>query len=86
MTHDGHLLKVDEVAALLRTDPSTVRRKIRQGELAASKPCGQYLVSQGAVELFLDRARVAVARPAERRASRPPPSSSCSAARPGAGR
>ena len=40
MTHDGHLLKVDEVAALLRTDPSMVRRKIRQGEIAASKPCG----------------------------------------------
>src|SRR3954447_10807794 len=37
---EDRLLKVDEVAQLLRTDPATVRRKIREGCLDATKPCG----------------------------------------------
>ncbi|HEX6025954.1 MAG TPA: helix-turn-helix domain-containing protein [Solirubrobacter sp.] len=60
MTQEGPFLKVPEVAVLLRTDATTVRRRIREGELEATKPCGQYLVTQAALERFLERARVRV--------------------------
>jgi excisionase family DNA binding protein len=52
------LLKVTEVAERLRTDPSTVRKKIRSGELAATKPCGHHLVAESEVQRFLERSRV----------------------------
>lgn len=52
------LLKVAEVAKRLRTDPSTVRKKIRSGALAATKPCGRHLVAESEVERFLERSRV----------------------------
>lgn len=52
------LLKVSEVAERLRTDPSTVRKKIRAGELVATKPCGHHLVAESEVERFLERSRV----------------------------
>lgn len=64
MTDQGRFLKVHEVAELLRTDESTVRRRIRDGELEATKPCGQYLVTEQAVADFLERARVSAVRPA----------------------
>jgi excisionase family DNA binding protein len=52
------LLKVAEVAKRLRTDPSTVRKKIRAGALVATKPCGHHLVAESEVERFLERSRV----------------------------
>lgn len=58
MTQEGPFYKVPEVAAMLRTDESTVRRRIRAGELDAVRPFGQYLVSQAAIDRFLARARV----------------------------
>jgi excisionase family DNA binding protein len=67
---DGRLLTVDEAAEQLRTDPSTVRRLVRRGELEATKPCGRYLIPEGAVAELLERARVQPS-PSEPPAPRP---------------
>lgn len=52
------LLTVAQVAELVQLDESTVRRAIRRGELAASKPCGQLRVAETAIDDWLKQTRV----------------------------
>jgi excisionase family DNA binding protein len=65
VTADARLLKVPEVAQRLRCDEATVRRKIREGTLPATKPCGQYLVAEDDLVAFLEGS-VVRSRPAPR--------------------
>jgi excisionase family DNA binding protein len=63
----GALLTVPEVAERLRRDASTVRRMIRRGELAASKPGGgRFLIEEAAIAELLKRSRVQPVAPAPR--------------------
>jgi excisionase family DNA binding protein len=80
----GQLLNVRQVAELVQLDETTVRRAIRRGELAASKPAGQLRVHPDDVTAWLERTRV---QPVEQSpAPRPGPPSAPTPLRPRATR
>jgi excisionase family DNA binding protein len=56
------LLTTEEVAALLRIDPVTVRRLVTRGELVAYRIAGEYRFTEAGVESFVQSQRVVVSR------------------------
>lgn len=70
-TNPPELFTVDEVAAIVRCSAEAVRRAIRRGDLAASKPAGRLLITPAAVDDWLSASRVTSAQcdrsPAPRR-------------------
>jgi excisionase family DNA binding protein len=64
---DDRLLTVTEVAAMLRANPETVRRWLREGVLAGFRPGGKrlgYRIRASEVERFLTDQEGAPRRPA----------------------
>lgn len=61
--HNYHLggmhLTVDEAAAALRTHRNTIYRKVRQGQLPASKVFGRILIDKKALMKLIEQSRVA---------------------------
>lgn len=55
-----HLVRVNDVATMLRTSPNTIRMWIRQGRLPAFKINGQYLVDINDIRSMLDANRTSM--------------------------
>ncbi len=50
---DDRLLTIKEVAEYLRLDPKTVRRRIKDGELAAHKVGRQWRIAESDLKKYL---------------------------------
>jgi len=55
MTNPGDLLFIEEVAAIARVSPETVRFWIKRGLLPSLRPGRRRLVRRAALEAFLTR-------------------------------
>lgn len=54
----GRIFIAKEAAEILRMDPRTVQRKCKHGEIEASFSGGKYLISEKAIERYLEDCKV----------------------------
>jgi excisionase family DNA binding protein len=50
---------IHETAAILGVHPDTIRRRVKDGSLSATKVCGRFLIFADSIDAMLEAGRVA---------------------------